>query len=74
MIYAQRSPGSVIAVNGLQTVVRIVADLVLSSRIGYIGLAVSAAVGLAVQLVVLGWLVRRRLGPFVYAASCELLG
>jgi putative peptidoglycan lipid II flippase len=65
VIYAQRRAGTVLAVNGLQTGIRIAANFVLVVQFGYIGLAISAALGLTVQLFVLGWLVRRSLGNFV---------
>jgi peptidoglycan biosynthesis protein MviN/MurJ (putative lipid II flippase) len=50
-----------VTVNGLQTGLRILANVVLIRSFGYNGLAMSAALGLFVQLLVLGWLVRRRL-------------
>lgn len=62
VVYAQRSAWTVLAVNGLQTGLRLLANLALTPTFGYNGLALSAALGLSVQAVVLGWLVRRRLG------------
>ena len=62
VLYAWRRTGTVLAVNGLQTGVRIVCNLVAIRTLGYHGLALSAALGLAIQLIVLGLLVRRELG------------
>jgi putative peptidoglycan lipid II flippase len=64
LVYAQRRPWTVLAVNGLQTGVRLLGNLVFISILGRRGLALSAAVGLSVQAAVLGWLVRRRLGCY----------
>lgn len=61
-VYAWRMSGAVVAVNALQTGLRFLANLALIRPLGYNGLALSAALGLAVQLAVLGWLVHRRLG------------
>jgi peptidoglycan biosynthesis protein MviN/MurJ (putative lipid II flippase) len=65
VLYAQRSTWVVLAVNGLQTAVRILCTIALIHNLGYNGLALSAAVGLSLQVVVLGQLVRRRLGPYL---------
>ena len=65
LIYAQRSPWSVLGVNGLQTGLRLLGNLALTPSLGHSGLALSAAVGLWVQAAVLGWLVWRRLGAVV---------
>jgi putative peptidoglycan lipid II flippase len=62
VVYAQRSMWTVVAVNGLQTGLRLLGNLALAPTFGYNGLALSAAIGLAVQAVVLGRLVRRWLG------------
>ena len=62
VVYAQRSAWTVLAVNGLQTGLRLLGNLALTPTLGYNGLALSAALGLSVQAVVLWWLVRRRLG------------
>jgi putative peptidoglycan lipid II flippase len=67
-VYAQRSTWMVVSVNGLQTGIRLLCNIVLSRSLGYSGLALSAAVGLAAQVVVLGWLVRRRLGAYTTGA------
>jgi putative peptidoglycan lipid II flippase len=63
VVYAQRSAWTVLAVNGLQTGLRLLGNLALIPTFGYNGLALSAALGLSVQAVVLWWLVRRRLAP-----------
>jgi putative peptidoglycan lipid II flippase len=65
VLYAWRSARTVLAVNGLQTGVRVVGNIALIQAFGYNGLALSAAIGLSLQLVVLGWLVRRYLGTFL---------
>ena len=67
-VYAWRKARTVLAVNGLQTLIRVVGNVALMSRLGYDGLALSAAVGLSVQLLILLWLVRRRLGKYLTAA------
>jgi len=68
VIYALRSSWTVLAVNGLQTGLRLVGNLAFIPGVGYNGLALSAALGLAVQALVLGWLVRRRLGRYLTRA------
>jgi putative peptidoglycan lipid II flippase len=67
ILYAQQNSGVVLAVNSLQTAIRIVGNVALVGTFGYNGLALSAACGLSAQLLVLGWLVRRRLGTFLDA-------
>jgi putative peptidoglycan lipid II flippase len=64
VIYAQKRAPLVLKVNGLQTVIRIICNLLFSMLWGYIGLAISAVVGLSVQLLVLSWLAWRSLGKF----------
>jgi putative peptidoglycan lipid II flippase len=59
VVYARRSAWTVLAVNGLQTSIRLLGNLALTPILGYNGLALSAAIGLSVQAGVLGWLVRR---------------
>ena len=54
-----------LAVNSLQTAIRLLANIALINPLGYNGLALSAALGLSVQLGVLAWLVRRRLGAYL---------
>ena len=60
LIYATRKGWTVLAVNCVQTVIRLVANLLLMKNFGYNGLAWSAVLGLAVQLLLLGWLARSR--------------
>ena len=62
VVYARRSAWTVLAVNGLQTGIRLLGNLALTPVLGYNGLALSAAIGLSVQAGVLGWLVRRWMG------------
>ncbi len=64
VIYAQKRAPLVLQVNGLQTLVRVIFNLLFSMRWGYIGLAVSAVGGLTIQLLVLSWLTWRSLGKF----------
>jgi putative peptidoglycan lipid II flippase len=65
VLYARRRASTVLAVNGLQTTIRLLANVALIKPMGYNGLALSAALGLFVQLVVLAWLVRRHLGVYL---------
>jgi putative peptidoglycan lipid II flippase len=65
VVYALRNSWTVLIVNGLQTGLRLVGNLALIPFIGYNGLALSAALGLSVQMLVLGWLIRRRLGNYL---------
>lgn len=62
VIYAWRKVWTVSGVNGLQTTVRIFMNIVLIRYFGYLGIAISALVGLTVQVLFLGWLIQRRLG------------
>lgn len=64
VVYAQKRAPLVLQVNGLQTLIRIICNLVFTMVWGYIGLAISAAVGLSVQLLILSWLTWRSLGEF----------
>jgi putative peptidoglycan lipid II flippase len=65
VLYARRRGWTVLAVNGLQTAIRFLANVALIYPLGYNGLALSAALGLSVQLAVLAWLVRRQLGAYL---------
>jgi putative peptidoglycan lipid II flippase len=65
VLYAGRQGRTVLAVNGLQTTIRVAANVALINPLGYNGLAISAALGLSLQLAVLAWLVRRRLGTYL---------
>jgi putative peptidoglycan lipid II flippase len=65
VLYARRNMGTVLAINGLQTGIRLLCNVALIHPLGYNGIALSAAAGLSVQVLVLGWLVRRRLGIYL---------
>jgi len=65
VVYARRRVWTVLGVNGLQTIIRILCNVALIGSLGYNGLAVSAAVGLTVQLLVLGQIVRRDVGAYL---------
>ena len=65
VLYARRSAWTVLTVNSLQTGVRILANVALIGSFGYNGLALSAVLGLGVQLLVLGRVARRTLGLFL---------
>jgi putative peptidoglycan lipid II flippase len=64
LIYAQKKTWTVFVVNGLQTGIRFLANLILIKQMGYTGLALSALIGLTVQVFLLGWLSYRRLGKY----------
>jgi putative peptidoglycan lipid II flippase len=64
VIYAQKRSWTVLGVNGFQTAIRLIGNVLLINIMGYTGLALSAALGLASQVLILGWLVYRRLGAF----------
>jgi putative peptidoglycan lipid II flippase len=64
VVYACRGATTVLGVNSLQTGVRLLANIALSRVMGYTGIAVSAMLGLLLQVVVLAWLVRRRIGNY----------
>jgi putative peptidoglycan lipid II flippase len=68
VVYAQQGMWNVLGINGLQTGVRLFCNIALVRTLGYTALAVSAFIGLSVQLVVLGWLVRRQLGTYLTTA------
>jgi putative peptidoglycan lipid II flippase len=65
VVYARRSMWTVLAVNSLQTAVRVGCNVALIQPLGYNGLALSAAVGLSIQALVLGLWVRRHLGGYL---------
>jgi putative peptidoglycan lipid II flippase len=67
VLYAWRRTRTVLMVNGLQTLVRLLLNIALIQRFGYVGLALSATLGLATQLLLLGRLVRRQMGTFLSA-------
>jgi putative peptidoglycan lipid II flippase len=62
VIYAQRRTWTVVAVNGIQTVVRVFGNIVLMRYFGYNGLALSACIGLSIQALILGIIVYKQLG------------
>ena len=64
-VYAGHRSWTVLAINGAQTAVRLLGNLALVPKLGYSGLALSAAVGLTVQAIVLGWWTRRQIGTFL---------
>jgi putative peptidoglycan lipid II flippase len=59
VIYAWRKAWLMFSVNSLQTIIRLGFNLVMIKYFGYVGLAISATIGLFVQVIVLGWLVHR---------------
>lgn len=61
-VYARRAGWSVVAINGLQTGLRLGVNLALTPWLGYIGLAVSAAIGLTFQVTALLWWTKNRFG------------
>ena len=74
LIYASRRGRMVFAVNGVQTIVRLAANLLLVKIIGYEGLAWSAVLGLSVQLLLLGWLARTRFHFTIGAGGWKIAG
>lgn len=67
VLYAWRKTGIVFAVNGIQTGIRVLCNVAAMQYLGYNGLALSAALGLTVQLVALGLVVRHDLRYFLTA-------
>lgn len=67
VIYAQHRVWTVLKVNGMQTGIRVLGNLVLIQSFGYNGIAISAIVGLSVQAFVLGYLVFRQPGFRIFA-------
>lgn len=74
LVYARRTGRTVLAVNSVQTMVRLGANLILTSFWGYNGLAWAAVLGLAVQLLLLGWLARSRYGFSISLAGWKTAG
>jgi putative peptidoglycan lipid II flippase len=68
VMYARHSVWTVLAVNGLQTGIRILCNVALISNFGYNGLALSAVLGLSIQALLLGHWVRRQLGTYLTAS------
>jgi putative peptidoglycan lipid II flippase len=64
LIYAQKSSWTVLGVNGIQTIIRFLGNIILINLMGYLGLALSAALGLTLQTLILGWLIYHRIGTF----------
>lgn len=62
LVYALKNGKIVLAVNGAQTLIRLIANFILIGYFGYNGLAISAVIGLVVQLLILIGLARRHLG------------
>ena len=50
------------AINGLQTTIRLACNFFLIPWLGYIGLALSAAIGLTVQVLALAWWIKSTYG------------
>ncbi len=65
VVYARRTTWTVLAVNGLQTGVRLLANFALIGTLGYNGLALSAVLGLSLQALVLAYVVRRQIGVYL---------
>jgi len=62
LVYTWKDGRLVLVVNSAQTLIRLAANLILVGVIGYNGLAVSAVIGLSIQLLILMVLAHRRLG------------
>lgn len=63
VLYARQEVWVTVGINALKTALRVVLDLVLVQLLGYNGLAVSFALGFAVQFLVLALVLDRRAGP-----------
>jgi len=61
-VYAKRMGWPVVVINSLQTGIRLVANLALTPWLGYIGLAISAVIGLVFQVATLLWWAKSRFG------------
>ena len=68
VLYAWRSAWTVFAVNALQTGIRLFLNLALIQSLGVAALALSAAMGLTIQALLLAFLVRRRIGSWLPAS------
>jgi putative peptidoglycan lipid II flippase len=62
VVYTQRSGKVVLWINGIQTFVRIAANLLLIRQLGYYGLAISAVIGLITQIILLMILAWKSIG------------
>jgi putative peptidoglycan lipid II flippase len=69
VVYVKRSGWTVVAINGLQTTIRLVCNFLLTPRLGYIGLAISATIGLTVQVLALAWWTKSTFGFRVNARN-----
>jgi putative peptidoglycan lipid II flippase len=65
VVYAKRRAWVVLGVNGLQTAIRLAGNVVFSHHFGYNGLALSAALGLLIQVLVLAGLAWHYLGAYL---------
>ena len=61
-VYAKRVGWPVVVINSLQTGIRLVANFALTPWLGYIGLAISAVIGLVFQVITLLWWAKSRFG------------
>jgi len=61
-VYAKRAGWFVVVINSLQTGIRLVANLALTPWLGYIGLAISAVIGLVLQVACLLWWAKNQFG------------
>lgn len=71
VIYACQDVGTVVKVNGLKTILRIIFNLVFIPYLLYNGIALSASLGLGIQLIILGAIVARHTGNFVDKAMLK---
>jgi putative peptidoglycan lipid II flippase len=60
-VYALHNGKAVLAINSIQTIVRVAADLILIQRFGYNGIAFSATLGLSFQLLILVFFINKRM-------------
>jgi len=65
LLYARQRAWMVLGINSLQTGIRILGNFALIGALGYNGLALSAVLGLSVQLLTLGMVARHHLGAFL---------
>lgn len=62
VVYATRSGPATLVINSIQTVIRVSANLLLIPRYGVYGLALSAVIGLSVQVLILAYYSARTIG------------
>jgi putative peptidoglycan lipid II flippase len=65
VVYVRQRPQTVLAINGAQTVVRLICNIALIPAMGYNGIALSAAIGLTLQAGILGWWAWRQIGAYL---------